>query len=293
MQYLQVVNWSEFQHYKDRNPPWIKLHNQILENYEYTRLPDVTKAHLFGLWMLASRTENKIPNDLEWLAGKLGATEKVDLNALLVSGFIEFIDDSDSLEVSQNVSPGNWESRHITKSDKEAVLKRDGGKCQNPECGSTRDIEFDHIIPISQGGNSEINNVQLLCRPCNRKKRTKTIDYGATQSVSPCYAGIEGYVPLEEERRGETEAEAETEKSRRFAPPSLLEVQEYCLSRSSSVDAEKFIDYYAVNGWMRGKNKIKDWKACVRTWEKRDAENTPKAQTDKTINRMTDRSWAD
>lgn len=58
-------------------------------------------------------------------------------------------------------------------------------------------------------------------------------------------------------------------KSTRFTPPTLEEVKEYCLERKNNVDAERFIDFYASKGWMVGKNKMKDWKACVRTWEQR------------------------
>ena len=54
----------------------------------------------------------------------------------------------------------------------------------------------------------------------------------------------------------------------RFIPPTLEEVQAYCQERGNKVDAEQFIDFYAAKGWMVGKNKMKDWKACVRTWER-------------------------
>ena len=57
-------------------------------------------------------------------------------------------------------------------------------------------------------------------------------------------------------------------KSTRFVPPTLEQVQEYCRERNNNVDAERFIDFYESKGWMVGKNKMKDWKACVRTWEK-------------------------
>lgn len=53
-----------------------------------------------------------------------------------------------------------------------------------------------------------------------------------------------------------------------FKPPLIDEVKAYCLERKNNIDPESFIDYYEANGWMRGKAKIKDWKACVRTWEK-------------------------
>ena len=55
---------------------------------------------------------------------------------------------------------------------------------------------------------------------------------------------------------------------KRFTPPSREEVQAYCIERNNNVDAERFIDYYTSNGWMVGKNHMKDWKSAVRTWEK-------------------------
>ena len=57
--------------------------------------------------------------------------------------------------------------------------------------------------------------------------------------------------------------------SRRFAPPTLTEVQEYIREKNYSIDAERFIDYYEANGWKVGKNPMKDWKATVRNWERR------------------------
>ncbi len=56
----------------------------------------------------------------------------------------------------------------IPSSVKKAVWKRDGGKCVN--CGSGVDIEYDHIIPVARGGSSTIQNIQILCMKCNRKK---------------------------------------------------------------------------------------------------------------------------
>lgn len=57
-------------------------------------------------------------------------------------------------------------------------------------------------------------------------------------------------------------------KNNIFTPPSLEDVQEYCKERNNNVDAETFISFYESKGWMVGKNKMKDWKACVRTWER-------------------------
>lgn len=57
---------------------------------------------------------------------------------------------------------------------------------------------------------------------------------------------------------------------KRFAPPNVEQVREYCWERGNSVDPQRFVDYYSSNGWMVGKNKMKDWKAAVRTWEQND-----------------------
>ena len=56
--------------------------------------------------------------------------------------------------------------------------------------------------------------------------------------------------------------------ARRFVPPTPDEVAEYCTSRNNGVDAQRFVDFYAAKGWMVGKNKMRDWKAAVRTWER-------------------------
>lgn len=58
----------------------------------------------------------------------------------------------------------------------------------------------------------------------------------------------------------------------RFVPPTLDEVRAYCLERKNNVDPESFVSFYESKGWMIGKNKMKDWKAAVRTWEKKEKE---------------------
>lgn len=53
-----------------------------------------------------------------------------------------------------------------------------------------------------------------------------------------------------------------------FIKPTVEEIQEYCESRNNNVDADMFYDFYESKNWMIGKNKMKDWKAAIRTWEK-------------------------
>lgn len=58
-------------------------------------------------------------------------------------------------------------------------------------------------------------------------------------------------------------------KEKTFKKPSIEEVREYCIERNNKIDAEEFVDFYESKGWLVGKTKMKDWKACVRTWEKK------------------------
>lgn len=98
VEYLKVKNFERFQHYKDRSPPWIKLYNDLLDDYEFARLQDASKWLAVGLWLLASRYNNRIPADPEWIGRRINATEPVDLQPLLNAGFITMYQDaSDTL----------------------------------------------------------------------------------------------------------------------------------------------------------------------------------------------------
>ena len=63
-----------------------------------------------------------------------------------------------------------------------------------------------------------------------------------------------------------------------FKKPTLDEVKNYCILRKNNIEAEAFIDFYESKGWQIGKEKMKSWKACVRTWESR-YKNKPKTMS--------------
>ncbi len=86
----------------------------------------------------------------------------------------------------------------------------------------------------------------------------------------------------------ESDPESNTNRraSTRFVPPSLDEVKAYCQERGNGVDPQRFIDYYTANGWLVGKNKMKDWKACVRTWEKNNFSQPQKPAKERAFNTM-------
>jgi len=70
-------------------------------------------------------------------------------------------------------------------------------------------------------------------------------------------------------------------KAKRFVVPSSEEVAEYCSLRQNIIDADVFVDYYESVGWKVGSSRMKDWKAAVRTWERRrKSESSPVADFD-------------
>lgn len=62
-------------------------------------------------------------------------------------------------------------------------------------------------------------------------------------------------------------------RSVNFVPPSIEEVKAYCDERRNGIDAEQFVAFYTSKGWKVGNTKMKDWKACVITWEKKQNNN--------------------
>ena len=151
---FSVRNWETFQHYKDRNPPWIKLHNHLLDDYDFECLPDATKCHLLCIWMLASRTNNEMVYDNSWVKRKIGANSSVDLELLVSVGFIELQgsgQDASTSLVSEEKRRGETETEEIAINDRfddfwNMYDKKDGAaKCKS-KWNKLKDHEKDSIF---------------------------------------------------------------------------------------------------------------------------------------------------
>lgn len=76
---------------------------------------------------------------------------------------------------------------------------------------------------------------------------------------------------VDESRIGEdNSADGAAPTPKRFVKPVLEEIEVYCKERNNNVDAQRFFDFYESKGWKVGNQPMKDWRACVRTWEKRE-----------------------
>ena len=78
---MKIKNWSKFQHFKDRKPPWVKLHRDILDDMEWHELSPVAAKVLVSLWLIASEHDGDLP-DIRKLAFRMRMTEKAVESAL-------------------------------------------------------------------------------------------------------------------------------------------------------------------------------------------------------------------
>ena len=69
-----------------------------------------------------------------------------------------------------------------------------------------------------------------------------------------------------------------------FKKPTLDDVKSYCIERNNNIEAEAFLDFYESKDWKIGKNKMKDWKAAVRTWERRETKTQSMGKLHSQIN---------
>ena len=89
MEYFTVRNWRKYQHYTDRNPPWIKLHFEILSSPDWVMLADESRVLLVACMLIASRNEGRVPNNPEYIK-RLCYMKKVAFKPLIDIGFLEY-----------------------------------------------------------------------------------------------------------------------------------------------------------------------------------------------------------
>ena len=167
-----------------------------------------------------------------------------------------------------------------------------------------------HNIPISQGGEHELDNISVICLSCNTSIQDQETGELNQKEVIETWERI---VKLEKENKDwfwnlellekcqsddsqmsvqvrlgkDRIGKVNNKEGNKFVKPTIEEIQEYCLERKNGINANAFYDFYESKNWMIGKNKMKDWKACIRTWEQR---NKKEKQSSKDFDRP---AWLD
>ena len=146
---LQPKNWAVFQHYKDRCPPWIKLHRDLLNDRVFMCLPLASKALAPLLWLLASESKDgTFDGSQDELVFRLHITPKEYIDGvkpLIDKGF--FIIASGVLAERYQLAIPETETETETKRETESICPPDGGPAQLPECEhqKVRDLYHQHL----------------------------------------------------------------------------------------------------------------------------------------------------
>lgn len=143
---------------------------------------------------------------------------------------------------------------------KHSIVK--GGKpvldCLNKELGQVKDKDL----------------IRYVCS-ANKKNENTTVSQFITHTEDIYLSkSTENENDNENDNDNERIVHDSSAKRKTFKKPSIQEVSDYCQSRRNNVDPNRFVDYYTANGWMVGKNHMKNWKAAVRTWERNDKSST-------------------
>lgn len=107
----------------------------------------------------------------------------------------------------------------------------------------------------------------------SNKAYTLDVSKMDTECIQNGYIGKDSIGKVSKDKDSKEESVRE-KKAKRFYPPTLDEVKQYCEERKNNIDPMTFIDFYSSKGWMIGKNRMKDWKAAVRTWERKRKERS-------------------
>lgn len=120
MEYYYVRNWRRFQHYKHRNPPWVKLHQEIFTSADWVTLADASKLLAVVCMVVAGKHEGRVPNDPAYIKRVAYLDSKPNLTPLIECGFLvkTLADASDCKQVRTNADPENRVQRTETESSK-------------------------------------------------------------------------------------------------------------------------------------------------------------------------------
>ena len=261
---------------------WIKLATEIFDNRKIKQiecLPDGDGVIViwFKLLCLAGNINDNglvyftqdIPYTDQMLAAQFNRPINLirfALETFMKFGMVEIVDDIlhvSNWEKYQNVDRLNElrEYNRIAKQKSRAKQKLlQSVNDSQLTCQSSQDTDIDK--DIDKDKEKDIDKTRK--------------DTDSTDSSNPTNSNNDDLVSQLREKYDVPEKK--TRKT--LYPPSVDEVKAYCSERKNSVDAEKFVDYYSSNGWMVGKNKMKDWKAAVRTWEKNQYGNQKKTSSE-------------
>jgi hypothetical protein len=118
---IRIKNWHQFQHFKDRRPPWVKLYRDLLDDLEWHELDSKAAKVLVSLWLIASENDGELP-DMKKLAFRLRMTESATLD--VVSKLSHWLEHDDINAISDGYQSDRPETETETEKRREEAERR-------------------------------------------------------------------------------------------------------------------------------------------------------------------------
>lgn len=123
---MKIKNWSKFQHFKDRKPPWVKLYRDVLDDMEWYELDPLASKVLVMCWLIASEDEGRLPTSKN-LAFRLRMSEKQTIDCL--NKLSHWLEQDDINTISEQYHCDSLERETETETKKEKEKKATGVAC--------------------------------------------------------------------------------------------------------------------------------------------------------------------
>lgn len=177
--YISIVSWAKYQHYKDRNPPWIKLHRDLLTSETWVSSSDASKALAIALMMLAAEHGNRIPANPRYIQRRAYLEKEPDLQGLVDLQFIEIVQENDDaskpLADCKQVAPTETENREQKEG---SVADATGAVApQGPSAVDLKAAVFSSGVRLLMAaGDSERNARSMIGRWCKQYREGPTLE---------------------------------------------------------------------------------------------------------------------
>ena len=178
---MRIKNWSKFQHFKDRRPPWVKLYRDILDDIEWHELDPLAAKVLVMLWLIASEDEGRIP-DSKTLAFRLRISEvKTKEIIIKLSHWLEH-NDIELISSGYQVDLPETETETETEREKEKETKKKATIVACPDFVEQQ--VWDDFLSIRKAKNAPMSKTALKAIELEAKKAGWSLNTAISESVS-------------------------------------------------------------------------------------------------------------
>lgn len=169
-----------------------------------------------------------------------------------------------------------WQNRSLSWNEKILLMEIDSFTAKDRECYISNEY-IAELLGVSVSWASkclshllELGLVRVVKFDGRKRYVESTIQFKADLNESSMQDGTK--VPYTNNNEYINNNNSLYKKSSRFQKPTIEEIRQYCLEKGYNVDAEQFFNFYESKGWVVGKSPMKNWRAAVSTWNKREKE---------------------